>query len=207
MQPSIHSNQVDPIRSAVLLAGMRGTGKTCAGEKLQGFGEIIDAELLQYQAAAAIEPNTTDEERYAWEFWTEDRLRKLPDALNNAFVNTYGSAPKAHKNIVLVAAVLVKDWFLTPLKNVLAHHRSGLTWPKENFLVLDFAPAEIHHRIQKRDRIHERTITLDQVEKESVGYRDDHVKKSDYPWRLLAEPAALQTELHRLCVLAPISPR
>lgn len=177
---------------------MRGTGKTTASLRLQSIGEVIDVELLQYTAAAALEPASAQKERYAWEFWSEDRLKRLPTELDNAFLANYGPDGMELPYVVFVASVLVKDWFLCPLMEVLARHRPGLRWPSENFLVLDYPSAEIHHRIRHRDREHERSLTLQDVETESRGYRESHVNRSIFDWRLLPDQAALDAEIRRL---------
>lgn len=185
-------------RVAVLLAGMRGTGKTSGGERLAHLGEVIDVERLQYKAASAIDPESEHRVRYTWEFWTEHRLSLLPSALSDAFLADHGSATKEGSYVTLVAAILVKDWFLRPLMEVLAAHRPELTWPEENFLVLDYPPPEIHRRTQQRGRSHEKAISLEDVEVEAIGYRESHVKKSALPWRLVPDPQAFELEIARL---------
>jgi hypothetical protein len=187
--------------SPLFLAGMRGTGKTTTAMDLGDIAEVIDAEYLQYKAATAIEPTWSHSARYKWEFWTGERLRKLPTALNEAFLSKYGLHGPKRPYIVLVAAILVKDWYMSPMMAILNLHRSGICWSRALYLVLDFSPEEIHNRIQRRaelERLDERSITLEDVQRTAKGYRESHALKSMFPWQFATQPSELQEIVARL---------
>ncbi|HEV8688798.1 MAG TPA: hypothetical protein VGQ91_00760, partial [Ideonella sp.] len=182
----------------VFIAGMRGTGKTTAAKKLREIAEIVDGEYLQYKAASVIDPDSPSEAWHAWKFWTGDRLRQLPHALNDVFLSKHGSNAPAAPVLAVSAAILVKDWFFAPLAAVLAVHRPSIDWSCAQYLVLDYAPQEILARIQGRNRPFERKITLEFVQDTARSYREHHVLQSLVPWQLIKEPVLLDELLQEL---------
>jgi len=182
----------------VFIAGIRGTGKGTAARSFLDRAEFIDGEYLQYTSASAIEPEVASEEWHAWQFWTGERLRRLPKALNEVFLSRHGSPAPAASILAVPAAILVKDWFFAPLAAVLAVRRPSLDWARAQYLVLDYAPEEIFARLQARDRPYERQTTLESVTETARSYREHHALQSIVPWRLIKEPAELDEVLRQL---------
>lgn len=179
----------------LFIAGMRGTGKTSAAQALGSSAEVIDADHLQYQAACLVDPDSSREQRYRWEFWTGHRVRQLPAALHQAFLASYGDAPGTACVLAMPGAILVKDWFFSPLVAVLALLRPRTDWSAARYVVLDYPPEEIFARIRRRDRPAERHFTLALVQERSDGYREQHALRSMVPWNFLEAPGALDTFL------------
>lgn len=183
----------------VFIAGMRATGKRTAAMKFGDLAEVIDAEYLQYRTAALIEPDMASEERAAWQFWTGDRLKRLPKVLNDVFVSKHGSDTPPASFLVVNAAILVKDWYFAPLAAVLAVRRPNIDWSAARYLVLDYAPEEIHARTVGQQGPGERMPTLESIQETARSYREHHALQSFVPWQLIQAPELLDEILSDLC--------
>ncbi len=183
----------------IFIAGMRGTGKRTAATKLGDVAEVIDAEYLQYRAAALIEPDMASEDRAAWQFWTGDRLKRMPKVLNDVFVSKHGSDTPPASFLVVNAAILVKDWYFAPLAAVLAVRRPSIDWSAARYLVLDYTPEEIHARTLGQDGPADRKPTLESVQETARSYREHHALQSFVPWQLIQSPGQLDEILRDVC--------
>lgn len=174
---------------AVLVAGMRGVGKSTLLGKYGDQTIALEAEEIQAEAVRIAKgPNVSSP--YDWGVWDQELICRAPNLLHRSIDKLHPAIHEDGRALLIVGSILVQDWFRQAFLEAL----------KERFpeihpvacLLLHLDPKTISEQIRERGRESESAYVNDylKIERERDGY-----------WRLAGadwQQVTSHAELHQL---------
>ncbi|WP_194715874.1 hypothetical protein [Noviherbaspirillum soli] len=156
--------------TAIFVAGIRGVGKSTLLETYADRAITIEAEAVQAEAVK-IAKGDDYSSQYEWKIWDDELKTRATELLRDALKTVYPDLEPSNKPLLIVGALLIKDWFRRSFIDVIQDKfPSQATNPV--FFVLHLDEQIISNQIEKRDRPHEAEFVnnFEKIRNERDGY-------------------------------------
>jgi predicted kinase len=180
-----------------MLAGTRGTGKSCTADRNSKHFEVVHIEKVQAIAAEIAHGRELGNEKYGWEIWTKEIEPKVAGALDSALDREYPDLAATNRPLLIEGSFLITTWFADHVLNALS--RRSMPHARHCVcLLLDFPLELIAGQIKKRNRVTESEWIrdLEKTRIEAEGY----LRFACRHWKRMTSHEQLQSELDRLVV-------
>lgn len=159
--------------AAILVAGIRGVGKSTLLKTYANEVIGLEVEAVQAEAVLAAKGNDFDSP-YGWDVWDQNLRDQAQTLLSEGLKRRYPNLQRSDKPILLVGALLQRDWFRDALLGVLTPYFSTQVLNQHCYL-LHLDAAIISNQIHERGRESEKVYVgnLARIEEERDGYWKD----------------------------------
>lgn len=155
----------------ILLAGMRGVGKSTL---LKTFSErtiSIDAEEIQSQAIKIAKGDVNYPHSYEWDEWDHLRDPEIKSCLKQSLSKLYTKPTNPPSSLLVAGALLAKRRFRNSLIDAIKEEFS-IDEIDQKFYVIHLNEKTISHQIEKRGRESEKNYigNYEKIKTERDGY-------------------------------------
>jgi len=179
------------MKTTTFVAGMRGVGKSTLLDTYKSKVIAIEAEAVQAKVVKLAKGEDYSSP-YKWEVWDDEMQDNATQLLQTALQFQYPHLKSSDKPLLIVGALLIKDWFHESLLEAL---RPDFPIHVDNtkFYVVHLEPQIISNQIKTRGRPHESHYigNLSLIEREQDGY----VSQASHKWEKVTSHQALHAAL------------